>query len=82
MSKKNALIVWGGWEGHQPESVANFLAEILNQEGFAVTISPTLDSFADEDLVCAQDLLVPVITMSEITNEQFEPVRKAIAEHG
>ncbi len=82
MSKKNALIVWGGWEGHQPESVANFLGEILTQEGFAVTISPTLDSFADEDLVFAQNLLVPVITMSEITNEQFEPVRKAVAEHG
>ncbi|MBI1335053.1 MAG: hypothetical protein GC165_19490 [Armatimonadetes bacterium] len=82
MSTKNALIVWGGWDGHEPEKVAHFFGEILGAEGFAVTISNTMDSFADESLVFAQNLLVPVITMSEISNEQFEPVRKAVAEHG
>ena len=82
MSKKNALIVWGGWDGHEPEGVANFLGDLLSIEGFNVTISPTLDSFADEELVFAQNLLIPVYTMSEITKEQFEPVRVAVAEHG
>ena len=82
MSKKNALIVWGGWDGHEPEGVANFLGDILGAEGFNVTISPTLDSFADEALVFAQNLLIPVYTMSEISKEQFEPVRKAVAELG
>lgn len=82
MSKKNALIVWGGWDGHEPEKVANFFGDILRGENFHVTISHTLDSFADESLVNAQNLLIPVVTMSEITNEQFEPVRKAVAEHG
>ena len=82
MSTKNALIVWGGWAGHEPESVAHFLGELLEKEDFAVTISSTLDSFADEELVFAQNLLIPVITMSEITQEQFESVRKAVSEHG
>lgn len=82
MSAKNALIVWGGWDGHEPEKVANFFGELLRGEGFNVTISSTLDSFADQDLVFAQNLLIPVYTMSEITNEQFEPVRKAVAEEG
>ena len=82
MSKKNALIVWGGWDGHEPEGVAHFLGDLLTIEGFNVTISPTLDSFADESLVFSQDLLIPVYTMSEISKEQFEPVRKAVAEHG
>ncbi len=82
MSKKNALIVWGGWDGHDPENVAHFLGDLLTTEDFNVTISGTLDSFADEDLVFAQNLLIPVYTMSEITNEQFEPVRKAVAEQG
>lgn len=82
MSKKSALIVWGGWDGHEPEKVSNLFGEILEGEGFDVTISNTLDSFADRDLVFAQSLLIPVYTMSEITNEQFEPVREAVAEHG
>lgn len=82
MSKKSALIVWGGWDGHEPEQVSNFFGEILRAEGFDVTISNTLDSFADRDLVFAQSLLIPVYTMSEITSEQFEPVREAVAEHG
>lgn len=82
MSKKNALIVWGGWDGHEPEQVADLFQTILEAENFNVTVSNSLDSFADESLVFAQDLLVPVYTMSSITNEQFEPVRKAVAEHG
>ncbi len=82
MSKKSALIVWGGWDGHEPEKVSNLFGEILEGEGFDVTISNTLDSFANRDLVFAQSLLIPVYTMSEITNEQFEPVREAVAEHG
>jgi uncharacterized protein len=82
MSKKNALIVWGGWEGHEPENVADFFRELLEAEGYNVTVSSSMDSFADEALVFAQDLLVPVITMSEITEAQFKPVQKAVNELG
>ena len=82
MSRKKALIVWGGWDGHEPEKVAYFLRDLLVEGEFDVTVSNTLDSFADEPFVLSQSLLVPVYTMSEITSEQFEPVRKAVAEHG
>ncbi len=79
---KSALIVWGGWDGHEPEKVAHFFRSLLVDEGFSVTVSDSLGSFADEQLVYSQNLLIPVYTMSEITAEQFEPVRKAVAEHG
>jgi uncharacterized protein len=82
MASQKALIVWGGWDGHEPEKVAHLFESILSSEGFEVTVSNTLDSFADESLVLSQNLLVPIYTMSTITNEQFEPVRKAVAEHG
>lgn len=82
MSTKNALIVWGGWDGHEPEKVAYFFRDILVAEGFNVTVSNTLDSFADEPFVLSQNLLVPVYTMSEISKEQFEPVQRAVADHG
>jgi len=82
MANKRALIVWGGWDGHEPENVARFFEEILTGEGFDVEVSGTLDSFADADKVNSMNLLVPVVTMSEITNEQFSPVAKAVRELG
>lgn len=82
MSRRNALIVWGGWEGHEPETVAHFFAELLESQDFDVTVSSNLDTFANESLVFSQHLLVPVYTMSKITSEQFEPIRKAVAELG
>src|SRR5688500_17493903 len=78
MANKRALIVWGGWDGHEPDKVANLFEEILKAEGFDVEVSGTLDSFADADKVKSMNLLVPVITMSEITNEQFNPVAQAV----
>jgi type 1 glutamine amidotransferase len=29
MSQKTALIVWGGWEGHQPEQCAEIIEQFL-----------------------------------------------------
>lgn len=82
MANRKALIVWGGWDGHEPDKVAQLFESILTAEGFEVTVSNSLDSFADESLVFSQDLLVPIYTMSTITNEQFGPIGKAVAEHG
>jgi uncharacterized protein len=82
MSSKRALIVWGGWDGHQPEQVADLFGEILRGEGFEVEVSGSMDSFADADKVRSMSLLVPVITMSEITNEQFNPVAEAVRDLG
>ncbi|MFN8452554.1 MAG: hypothetical protein U0521_29100 [Anaerolineae bacterium] len=36
---KSALIVWGGWEGHQPKLTAELFAGILEGEGYTVEVS-------------------------------------------
>lgn len=82
MADRKALIVWGGWEGHQPEQVADLFREILEAEGFAVEVSNDMDSFADEAKLRALNLIVPVITMSTITPEQRDPILRAVAEDG
>ena len=82
MASKKALIVWGGWDGHEPDKVAALFESILTGEGFEVEVSTTLDAFADEANVLSKDLLVPIYTMSTITGEQIGPVLKAVAEHG
>ncbi|NMB46629.1 MAG: hypothetical protein GX998_09500, partial [Firmicutes bacterium] len=44
---KKALIVRGGWDGHQPIEVSELFKEILVEEGFEVEVSETLDAFLD-----------------------------------
>lgn len=45
--KKNALIVKGGWEGHEPDKVAARFALMLDAEGFEVEIADNLDVLND-----------------------------------
>ena len=80
MPNKNALVVWGGWDGHEPEKVARLFECILQEEGFAVEVSTTLDSFRDLDMLRSLSLIVPIWTMGEILPEQREPVTTAVAE--
>lgn len=79
---KNALIVWGGWDGHQPEEVAGILGGLLKEENYHVQISDTLDSFSDAEKLASMDLIVPVWTMGTITKEQLDPLLNAVKEGG
>ena len=45
---RSALIVWGGWNGHQPEQVAGIFDRILKEAGFETEVSDTLDAFKEE----------------------------------
>ena len=76
-----ALVVQGGWEGHEPKGVATLLAGSLERSGVEVTQADTLDAFVNNDL-SAFDLLVPIWTMGEISNEQLKPVLQAVHEQG
>jgi uncharacterized protein len=70
MTAKQALIVYGGWEGHEPELTAPRFARILEGNGYAVDLEQTLDVFEDADRMARYDLVVPVYTQSEISKEQ------------
>ncbi|MDR0271822.1 MAG: ThuA domain-containing protein [Clostridiales bacterium] len=76
---KKALIVQGGWDGHEPVLVAERFAAILRAENFEAEISDTLDSFLDMEKLKALDLIIPVWTMGEISKEQCESVSEAVA---
>ncbi|MBO9606324.1 MAG: ThuA domain-containing protein [Paenibacillaceae bacterium] len=76
---KQALIVWGGWLGHQPQEVADIFRVVLEEEGFAVEVSDTLDAFNDVEKLKALDLIVPVWTMSgDSANSQIANVSAAV----
>ena len=75
---KKALIVFGGWDGHQPDLVAKRFEKLLKNEGFEVTVSDTLDAFNSLEELLKLELIVPVWTMAEITAEQCKNVSEAV----
>ena len=75
---KKALIVWGGWEGHEPKKCADIFAPALRERGFEVEVSDTLDSYLDTEKMLALDLVVPIWTMGTITREQEKGLLDAI----
>ena len=75
---KKALIVYGGWKGHEPDLVAETFRQILVELDFSVELSETLDAFLDAKKLMGLDLIVPVWTMGKITNDQLQPVLRAV----
>lgn len=72
----DALIVWGGWDGHQPEAFAELCAAMLRDEGLEVEVSPTLDALAGAR---GLRLVVPIWTMGEIAPEPLAALLDAAA---
>ncbi|MGH7179158.1 MAG: ThuA domain-containing protein [Tepidisphaeraceae bacterium] len=75
---RRALIVWGGWDGHQPREVARIFSRVLREEGFEVEASDTLETFTDASKLAGLNLIVPIWTMGKITDEQASPVFEAV----
>ena len=74
---KEALIVWGGWDGHTPEQGANIVAGMLREHDFEVYIENTTEAFADPALKDL-DLIVPIYTMSTIEREELTNLCAAV----
>lgn len=72
-------MVWGGWEGHEPKQCVDIFVPILEEEGFQVILSNTMDSYKDTDLMAGLSLIVPVWTMGTIENEQAQGLSQAVA---
>ena len=74
-----ALIVYGGWEGHEPRQVAEIFQRVLVAHGFDVELSDTLDVLLDAGKLAGLDLIVPQWTMGQISKEQWAALNAAVA---
>lgn len=75
---KQALITWGGWEGHEPKQCADLFGPLLQAAGFEVEVVDTLDVYLDRERLLALSLIVPIWSMSTITDEQEKGLLDAI----
>lgn len=76
---KKALIVQGGWDGHEPQLTSKRFAGLLEKHDYETTISDTLDSFLDLDYLMSLDLIVACWTGGELPWQNVQNVSKAIA---
>jgi type 1 glutamine amidotransferase len=77
-ARRNALVVRGGWEGHSPREATDSFLPFLNEEGYDVHTSGTLDAYADPDLMAGTDLIVQCWTQGTISREQLAGLSEAI----
>jgi type 1 glutamine amidotransferase len=74
---REALIVWGGWSGHEPEQCASIIAGMLEEENFKVFVENSTEAFADSSLA-GMSLIVPIYTMSKIEKEELNGLTAAV----
>src|SRR6476469_1031083 len=76
-TKRQALIVCGGWPGHEPERCAGIVAGMLEEEGFKIRIENNTAAFADPTLADLS-LIVPTYTRSTIEKDELANLTAAV----
>lgn len=75
---KQALVVRGGWDGHQPIETTDIFIPFLEQNGFKVRIENSPAIYADAEFMACVDLIQQTNTMNTIENEEFAGLQAAI----
>ncbi len=65
-SPRTALVVRGGWDGHEPIAATDSFVPFLREQGFDVRIEDSSAVYADEGAMTAVDVIVQCNTMNTI----------------
>jgi type 1 glutamine amidotransferase len=76
--RRRALVVRGGWDGHQPVEATNLFVPFLEENFSEVRVEEGTAVYADADYLEGVDLIVQSVTMSSIEKEEFEGLQKAV----
>lgn len=75
---KNALVVRGGWDGHQPVEATELFMPHLAASGYSVRVEESPAVYADAGYMASVDLIVQCNTMTTIEPAEFNGLRNAI----
>ena len=75
---RRALMVWGGWDGHEPKQCVERFVPFLKRNGFDVVVSDTLDSYKESALMGSLSLIVPCWTSGQISGDQWNGLTAAV----
>ncbi|MDB5529725.1 MAG: hypothetical protein JWR51_2828 [Devosia sp.] len=74
---RSALIVYGGWAGHDPEECAAIYRRWLHEDGFSVRMATETSAFADPS-IHDLSLIVPIFSMGTIQKDEVENLTRAV----
>lgn len=75
---RKVLVVWGGWEGHEPKQCVDLFVPWLVEQGFDVEVSNSLDPYADPARMKDVALIVQAVTMGTISGAQEKGLLDAV----
>lgn len=78
MSDKNALVVRGGWDGHQPVEATQRFIPFLEDHGYDVRVEGSPTAYADRDYMAGVDLVLQCVSMGTITKDELAGLRSAV----
>jgi type 1 glutamine amidotransferase len=78
--KRKALILCGGWDGHEPKLITERFKKYLEAEDFEVSVEESLGVIKDVSRLKELDLFIPVWTMctENLGYGYFEPLLEAV----
>ncbi|QNE14448.1 ThuA domain-containing protein [Pseudarthrobacter sp. NBSH8] len=75
---KTALVVRGGWDGHQPLEATELFIPFLKDNGYDVRVEESTKIYADAEYMAGVDLIMQCMTMTTIEKDEFEGLRTAV----
>ncbi len=78
MHRRQALVVRGGWEGHQPVQATELFIPHLRDHGYEVRVEESPSVYADASFMAGVDLIVQCMTMSTIEEAELRGLRAAV----
>ncbi len=75
---QSALVVWGGWDGHEPQACVSRFVPALESAGFRVEVSDTLHAFDDAHQLQTHSLILPCWTMGALEGAQEKNLLDAV----
>jgi type 1 glutamine amidotransferase len=75
---RTALVVRGGWAGHQPVAATELFIPFLDQNGYHVRVEESPDVFTDAGFMADVDLILQCVSMSTIDQPQLDGRRGAV----
>ncbi|GAB2476781.1 ThuA domain-containing protein [Promicromonospora xylanilytica] len=75
---KRALVVRGGWDGHQPVDTTDSFLPFLRGHGYDVRVEETTAVYADVDYLAGVDVVVQTMTMSTIEDAELRGLIGAV----
>jgi type 1 glutamine amidotransferase len=75
---ERALVLWGGYPGHQPREAVERFIPYLSGAGFDVIVKDSLDAYADTELMSSVRVILQNWTTGDLTMDQFEGLSAAV----